>query len=432
MKRCPKCNRTYSTDTQKFCTHDGGLLFVVEAELNQTVQFDSSTVRDAAAKPTTRDLSEQQAAAFDPEATVISSHVSDGTQQVKTRDTGSLEPPPQTQYYGAPPSAPPTGPAPPPASSAPLPPSPTSAPLPPTQVASSGPIAQPPGQIPPPPQAQAAAAHAAQPMPPVAPPKKKSKLPLILGILGLLLLFFVGAVVVAGYFFVIKPRQEARDAERDARTERTSTGPSVPSTAPPSVASNRQTEPPPYSPPPNAVQFVNSTTNLDGKLLEHYVGFSFYYPNTWQKDPEAGVAGAMNFAKVERRIPPDFTQENFAVGWYSATGTSTELFKSLAENLSKQLATGFPEYRKVSEGPTRAGVYDGYEFRFQAMSRNTAKGDVTIWGRVIFVPPPSGENTGVTLLMLATSLAPELESVDDIGVKGELPMVLESFRFGGK
>ena len=106
MRRCPKCNRTYSTDTQKFCTHDGGLLFTVQPEMTETVQFDSSKVRDAIAKPTTRDLSEQQAAAFDPEATVVSSGVKDGTQQVKARDTGSLEPPSQTQYYGAPPSQP--------------------------------------------------------------------------------------------------------------------------------------------------------------------------------------------------------------------------------------------------------------------------------------------------------------------------------------
>ncbi|MGZ5483731.1 MAG: hypothetical protein ACXWID_17320 [Pyrinomonadaceae bacterium] len=420
MRRCPKCNRTYSTDTQKFCTHDGGLLFTLQAELTETVQFDSSKVRDAVAKPTTRDLSEAQAAAFDPEATVVSSGVNDGTQQVKARDTGSLEPPSQTQYYGAPPSQPSTGPvAPPPVTpSGPIPPPQTSAPLPPPQQAS--------GPIPPSPQAQAAAAaHPGQPMPPAA-QKKKSQLPLVLGILGVLLVLGLGGVGVA-YFLVLKPMMDARREDRpvvvDVRTD--------PSPAPPSPTDvSSVNEPPPYSPPPNAEQFVNSRTNLDGKLLEHYVNFSFYYPSTWQKDAEAGVAGASNFAKVERRLPPDFTQENFAVGWYSATGTSTELFKNLAENLSKQLSTGFPEYRKVSEGPTRVGVYDGYEFRFEGMSRNTAKGDVKIWGRVVFLPPPSSGSTGVTLLMLTTSLAPELTSIDDVGVKGELPMVLESFRFG--
>jgi hypothetical protein len=422
MRRCPKCNRTYSTDTQKFCTHDGGLLFAVQAELTETVQFDSSKVRDAVAKPTTRDLSEQQAAAFDPEATVVSRNVSDGTQQVKARDTGSLEPPPQTQYYGAPAGQPSTGPvAPPPVTpSGPIPP-PQSAPLPPPQAQS--------GPIPPPPQAQAAAAaQPSQTFPPVT-QKKKSKMPLVLGLLAGIIILFVGAAVVVGYFVWKNQKRETVTAALPTSGQGPSTS-NRPPTAPPSDASNPSAEPPPYSPPPNAEQFVNSKTNLDGKLLDHYVDFSFYYPNTWQKDAEAGVSGASNFAKVERRLPPDFTQENFAVGWYSATGTSTELFKNLAENLSKQLSAGFPEYRKVSEGPTRVGVYDGYEFRFEGMSRNTAKGDVKIWGRVVFLPPPSGGSTGVTLLMLTTSLAPELTSIDDVGVKGELPMVLESFRFG--
>ena len=153
------------------------------------------------AKPTTRDLSEQQAAAFDPEATVVSSSVNDGTQQVKARDTGSLEPPSQTQYYGAPPSQPSTGPvAPPPVTpSGPIPPPQTSAPLPPQPQAS--------GPIPPPPQAQAAAAaHPSQPLPPAA-QKKKSKLPLILGILAVVIVLFVGAAVSRRLLCVEKPEK---------------------------------------------------------------------------------------------------------------------------------------------------------------------------------------------------------------------------------
>jgi hypothetical protein len=181
------------------------------------------------------------------------------------------------------------------------------------------------------------------------------------------------------------------------------------------------------------VQFVNSNAKLDGKLAEHYVEFSFYYPKTWVKDSKAGTAGASNFAKVERRLPPDFTQENFAVGWYSSTGSEEGdrvVFPTLAENLSKQFAKAFTEYKKVSEGSTKAGVYEGYEFRFESASRNTEHGDIKIWGRVIFIPPTDGSNNGVTLLMLTTSLAPELRSVDDVGVRGELPMMLNSFRFG--
>src|SRR6266516_4514919 len=54
MKRCPKCNRSFQTDTQKFCTHDGGLLFAIDPSLSETVQFDSTQVHDAVSKPTTR------------------------------------------------------------------------------------------------------------------------------------------------------------------------------------------------------------------------------------------------------------------------------------------------------------------------------------------------------------------------------------------
>ncbi|PYS26807.1 MAG: hypothetical protein DMF75_21550 [Acidobacteria bacterium] len=64
------------------------------------------------------------------------------------------------------------------------------------------------------------------------------------------------------------------------------------------------------------------------------------------------------------------------------------------------------------------------------MSKNTVNGDVNVWGRVVLLPPPNGGNNGVTLLMLTTSLAPELKSIDDVGEKGDLPMLLQSFRFG--
>jgi len=276
-----------------------------------------------------------------------------------------------------------------------------------------------------------------QPLPAPPPAKKsKSKLPLVLGLLAVLFVLGVGAVAAA--YFVVWPMLAKRTVVSPVEPQPSPSIEATPRSEPTPDVGNANppaNEPPPYSPPANAVQFVNSSNNLDGKLAENYVDFSFYYPKSWQKDSTAGVPGATNFAKVERRIPPDFTQENFAVGSYSSAGSAESdraVFHTLAENLSSQFAKKFPEYRKVSEGKTKAGVYEGYEFRFEGMSRNTAKGDLRLWGRVIFVPPVDGSKNGVTLLMLATSLAPELKKVEDVGVKGELPMLLESFRFGKK
>jgi hypothetical protein len=280
------------------------------------------------------------------------------------------------------------------------------------------------------------AAPAAASTPPAA-AKKKSKLPLILGILGVLLVLGVGGVAAA-FILVVKPwlaEQARREIVQTSPTpaEETNSNLATPNS---NAVVETPTEPETdaFVPPPGTVKFENSRDRLDGKLAEHYVDFSFYYPESWQPDPKAGVPGASNFAKVERRLPPDFTQENFAVGWYTSQGSfeaDRAAFPQLVEKLSESLSSGFPEYRKVSEGPTKVNSMDGYEFRFTGLSKGTEKGDLKIWGRVVFLPSGiAGQNDGATLVMLSTSLAPELSGVEDVGEKGEMPVILNSFRFG--
>jgi hypothetical protein len=420
MKRCPKCNRTYTTDTQKFCTHDGGILEAVQSPQGDTIRIDSSAL-DAPTKAISRELV-SDSGKFDPYKTTIGQPLppKEETTEGRGRITQDLAPvtplpPPDS---GTLPALPP--PPPPPAHAS----QPASSPLP------------PPPQTPSPQVPTAAQAPAVRP---VAAPslKKKSKLPLVLGILAVLFILGAGGVVAA-YFVVVRPILAKRLAATPVESPQPPISESTPrvETSPTNTESRNALpveEPPPYNPPSDAVQFVNSSKSLDGKLAEHYVDFNFYYPERWEKDPKAGVPGASNFVKVERRLPPDFTQENFAVGWYSSSGSEEgdrATFPTLVENMSAQFAKGFPEYHKVSEGETKAGPYRGYEFRFESTSRNTAKGDLKIWGRAIFLPPPDGSKNGVTLVLITTSLAPELKSVEDVGAKGELPMILESFRFG--
>jgi len=430
MKRCPKCNRTYTTDTQKFCTHDGGILEGMEMG-HETVRIDPPAVsQDAPTQAISAELRSEIAGQFDPFKTVIAGP--QGTVSQRPLDTQDISSPAKTMAPGAqtrpePPAATEQVSQSPPPSVAPPTPAQTSPTAPTMALTGSGPIAAPapPPQVAQTPQSPAALA-----------PKKKSKLPWVLGILAVLMVLGGGALV-AGYFFVLPRILAARKVVEPPPPPPTTPSPKVENT-PTDVGKTNKVEtpePPPYSAPADAVEFVNSKANLDGKLAEHYVDFSFYYPNRWLKDARAGVPGATNFAKVERRIPPDFTQENFAVGWNSSAAPvseNLELFHTLAAKLFAQFKSEFPGYRKVSEGEIKVGAYDAYEFRFEGMSKDTAKGDLKLWGRVILLPPQDGGKDGVTLLMLATSLAPELKSIDDVGVKGELPMMLESFRFGKK
>jgi flagellar basal body-associated protein FliL len=325
----------------------------------------------------------------------------------------AVPPPPQQQQYYAPPSQ---------ATSAPT-----------TPPAVQDPYAQMQPQYAPAPQQQYQ--HPSRP----APSKKSSRAPLIVGLVVLVLL----SGLAAWYFLVYKKGESSAagntNANANANTAaNTNANANTAGNTNANTTANANASSTPVPPGAGETQFVNASANLDGKLAENYSDFSFNYPSGWEKDPKAGVAGASNFVKVERRLPPDFTQENFAVSWYESTGTDESderagVFQKLVASWKSRLAKNFPEFEAFADGPTTVNGIKGYELRFQSVSRGTEKGDITLWGRVVFLPPGAeGKKNGTQLLMLTTSLAPELTSADDIGVKGQLPVILNSFKMGSK
>lgn len=183
--------------------------------------------------------------------------------------------------------------------------------------------------------------------------------------------------------------------------------------------------------------FINSSDGLTGALKDNYVDFSFDYPESWVMDPASSQDGASNFVRVERRLTDKggkFTQENFAVGYFHGTGSPSgdkALLPKLAKQLEEQFAHGFSNYRLISQGPAKIGNYNGYGFRFESLVKNTSHGPVTLWGRMVLLPnPKANEKNGVSIMMLGSNLAPEIKSASDVGVKGELPVILKSFRIG--
>ena len=279
------------------------------------------------------------------------------------------------------------------------------------------------------------------PQAPAAVRGKSSRVPLIIGLVVILL----AGAAAAWYFLIYKKNNAGANANTNSTSANSNTTANANSNtngntnandnSNTTANANTASTPSPQPPPPNSTQFVNSRANLDGKLAEKYSDFSFYYPNTWQRDPKSGVPGASNFVRVERRLPPDFTQENFTVSWYDSQGTleadQENVFPKLAKSLEDKLSKTYPEFKVLSEGGTTINALNGYEIRFQSVSRGTEKGDITLWGWVVFLPPgKEGATNGLQLLMLTTSLAPELKSASDVGVKGELPMILNSFRMG--
>src|SRR5215218_7729206 len=414
MKSCPKCNRTFPDEGQKFCTFDGGLLIAPQTfDPNATIRATSLDLNAASERPTSRDLP-------DPNATIMENYPATVALPRNTGPTtGPATSTPNTSDISRAGTAPPPPVTPPP----PAPPPPPYVEQPRQRATGEVVAPQPPAVVTTP--------APSAPLPtPVA--KKKSKAPWIIA--GILLFLLLGGVALAGLFFlVVKPRLDDMAAQRNPNRPVENTNLSTPTPAP-SVATPTPAPEEAYVPPPGTVKFENSNENLDGALAEHYFDFSFYYPQNWKRDPKSGAAGAVNFVSVDRSLPPDFTQENFAVGWYKSTGTFAGDLPNYPERVaefSNLLSKSIPEYKKVSEGPTKVNSMQGYEFRWEGLSKGTDRGDLKLWGRVIFLPTGTeGDTAGATLTMLTTSLAGELSSVADVGEQGEMPVILESFRFG--
>lgn len=233
-------------------------------------------------------------------------------------------------------------------------------------------------------------------------PPKKSKTPWIIGgVVGCLLLIVVAVVLfgVAGYF-ISKSGGNSNVANTNS--------------APPDVETKR---------------YVNSREGLSGTLAQNYVDFSFEYPADWKLDPKPEPS----FVRVEKTGDDQITIENFSVGWLTTppgASDNQQLLAQAVNQLSAQVSSNFPNYKKISDGPTEFNGYDGYELKFQGAANPNTPNEIPFWGRIIVLPSESGDNKGVSIILLATGKADGVEGISDVGEKGELPIIVNSFKMG--
>lgn len=254
--------------------------------------------------------------------------------------------------------------------------------------------------------------------------------------LGLLLLG-VGAWVIWNQFsnrsaapVFSPPQNDTKTA--GAETENSNAPLPVQKIAPPTNGEIQSPPPPPLprkiQQPPNTEYFQNSKENLKGDLAKNFRGFSFYYPNDWTKNPSP-----TNFVDVARIGATGTPIEQILVTYYESRGTfaaDAEKFPKLVEQSNENLKKALNgKYTLLSHGETKInGSWRAYEMKFQAEGI-TKNGDrIMLWGRRLWIPAARpGSGSGFVITMIATSLSPEVKSADDVGVKGELASVLETF-----
>ncbi len=186
--------------------------------------------------------------------------------------------------------------------------------------------------------------------------------------------------------------------------------------------------------PPNTTYFQNTKENLDGDLAKNFRGFSMYYPNTWKEIKDVGDKGKKNFSVFKKAGDDGFPIEQLAVSHYESSGmftTDRERFPKMVQTLNTNLsnkATGIPNYKEVSEGVINLNGRNCYEVKFQGFGEAKNGKQIAIWGRVIFVPPGKLTiKTGLRLVLLASSLSPDVTGVEEVGVKGDLAGILQTF-----
>jgi hypothetical protein len=183
----------------------------------------------------------------------------------------------------------------------------------------------------------------------------------------------------------------------------------------------------PVTPPADLAQYVNSREGRTGNLDTNYVDFSFNHPKAWTvktTDPDN-----INFVTVERSVDGR-TYENLNVGYFAPAPTeeqNQQLYQQVLGQIEAQFSQQFRDFRKVSDGPWRVGSYDAHNALYDGWVETNGQ-RVNVFIRAAFIPHPEG-GKGVSMMMIGTSLNPELTEAADLGTKGELPILLQSFRF---
>ncbi len=260
------------------------------------------------------------------------------------------------------------------------------------------------------------------------PPRVLSVLWLLAGLLGLLFVI-AAAVGIWAYYF---RNQTQPIIQNQVQTQIEPTNSDSTNTQP--VEKVADLDYPPsqrtITPPEGYTIFQNSKQGISlPTLLKNFRGFSLYYPKDWTKVQPTNTSSY--FIDVKKTSPSGLPIEQIIVEPYQSKGTYKEdlaEFPRLVIQAERELKAS-PNYQKLDERETTINNdRKVYEIRWVSAGETKSKEMITIWGRTLFMPAQRrGIKSGLRITMLASSLSNEVKSIDDVGVKGNLEKILETF-----
>ncbi len=251
-------------------------------------------------------------------------------------------------------------------------------------------------------------------------------------IIGAVLLALAASIALGWYYVTNNPGPTASTSDISPNSQLSTNTPESSN-----VAEETRGAPLPRSlaQPPNTEVFQNKRADLKGDLATNFVGFSLFYPKDWKiigPEPGASEGARGKFLDISRLTADDRLMEQMLVSYYPSDGTFTAdagKFPQLVRETNETLEKILPGYQMVSEGEiTFNGNWRAYEVKFQGGGTSADGEKLIVWGRRLFVPAARpGATSGFEITMLATSYAKDIKGVDEVGVRGELGPILNSF-----
>ncbi|MGI8788193.1 MAG: hypothetical protein ACR2HG_10575 [Pyrinomonadaceae bacterium] len=183
------------------------------------------------------------------------------------------------------------------------------------------------------------------------------------------------------------------------------------------------------TPPPNTVYFENNKDEFKGETQKNFLGFSLYYPKDWTLNEAKN-----KFLDISKDGNNGLPIEQMLVSFYNSKGT----FKADKANFPKFVEKSNADLKKalqgnytlISQGETefQNGRWKAYEVKFKSSGETDRGEKITLWGRRLWIPTQRpGMKNGYIITLLATSLSKQIKSAEDVGVKGELANILDTF-----
>jgi hypothetical protein len=179
---------------------------------------------------------------------------------------------------------------------------------------------------------------------------------------------------------------------------------------------------------PLRVEFFSNSPEVAGDLKAHFFDCLFAYPAAWTKGPNSGQGQTFIDLKL-RPAGSDTSAETFALSYWSLPPgcSEEESIETLAKAVSASFQKSTRNFRAVSAKQIELNGADLYELKFAAENQTGRP----LWGRVLFSRLQNNQQHDAPVIyMTATDLAPQVQGPDDVGVKGELAILLATLRWG--